>query len=93
MKALVKDLKKIEKVIQKKAGRIIGVEAVNHFTENFDEQSFDGKPWKDVKRTDPASSWYGFRYGANSNVPSRHPRKKGAKTKYRRRKAGSTTFG
>ena len=91
MKPLIKDLKRIEKVIKKEAGRIIGTEAVNHFSQNFDAQAFDGKKWKDVKRRDPASTWYGYRYGANTNLPARHPKRKGAKSKWKRRKTGSTT--
>ncbi len=91
MQKVIKDLKNFEKVIAKNAGIIIGTEAVNHFTENFDKQGFDGKPWKEVKRRTPSSSWYGFKHGANSNVPSNHPRRKGAKRKWKRRKASSIT--
>lgn len=41
---------------------IMGVEAVNHFKESFDNEGFTDEmlnPWKDVKRRDPDSSWYG----------------------------------
>ncbi len=37
MEKVIKDLKKIETLISKNAGIVIGTEAVNHFTENFDE--------------------------------------------------------
>ncbi len=37
MQKVIKDLKKFETLIAKNAGIIIGTEAVNHFTENFDE--------------------------------------------------------
>lgn len=41
---------------------IAGVEAVKHFKSNFDNEGFTDEhldPWKDVKRRDPNSSWYG----------------------------------
>jgi len=46
---------------------IIGVEAVNYFKDSFDKESFDGNPWKDVERRNPASPWYGFSYLSNKN--------------------------
>lgn len=55
--------------------RHIGVTAVNHFSKNFDTESFRGKKWKEVKRRDSSSSWYGYQYGANSKRPSSHPRR------------------
>lgn len=41
---------------------IVGVEAVNHFKDSFRNEGFTDEtlnPWKDVKRRDPASPWYG----------------------------------
>ncbi|SFL09866.1 Phage virion morphogenesis family protein [Porphyromonadaceae bacterium KH3CP3RA] len=41
---------------------IIGVEAVNHYKGSFANQGFTDKvlnPWKDVKRRDKDSPWYG----------------------------------
>lgn len=41
---------------------ILGTEAVNHFKESFQNEGFTDEtlnPWKDVKRRDPASAWYG----------------------------------
>lgn len=41
---------------------ILGTEAVNHFKASFQNQGFTDKtinPWKDVKRRNPASPWYG----------------------------------
>ena len=43
MKDFIKELNKIEKVIKTDAPTIIGVEAVNHFSKNFDKQGFDDK--------------------------------------------------
>ena len=56
MKEFIKDLKKMESVMKKDAASIIGTEEVNYSTENFDNQSLDGKSWKDIKRRDPSSS-------------------------------------
>ena len=91
MKEFIKDIKKIEQLVKRDAATIIGKEAVNHFTENFKKQGFDGKPWKDVKRRDPKSTWYGHKHGANTDLPSNHPRRKGAGGKYKRRKSDSIT--
>ena len=91
MKEFIKDLKRIKKVIKKDAATIIGTEAVNHFTENFDNQSFDGKKWKDVQRRDPSSSWYGFKYGAKTATPSNHAKRKGTKKPYKARKSNAVT--
>ncbi len=41
---------------------ILGVEAVNHFKESFVKEGFTDEtfnPWKDVKRRNPSSGWYG----------------------------------
>lgn len=48
-----------------KIAREVGSEAVRHFKENFQKEGFvDGSvhKWKDVKRRDPSSPWYGFEY-------------------------------
>ena len=50
---------------EKDLPRYIGKEAVDHFSENFDKQGFVNnglQPWRDVKRRDPNSKWYGFEY-------------------------------
>lgn len=41
---------------------IIGVEAVRHYRGSFDNEGFTDEyinPWRDVKRRDPQSPWYG----------------------------------
>jgi len=41
---------------------ILGVEAVNHYKQSFANEGFTDEvlnPWKDVKRRDPQSKWYG----------------------------------
>jgi hypothetical protein len=52
----------IEAAIKKQLVPVMGVTGVNHFKQNFRAESFDGKPWPDVKRRNPASPWYGFDY-------------------------------
>lgn len=45
--------------------REVGNEAVRYFKENFRLEGFQNgglKKWKDVKRRDPSSPWYGFEY-------------------------------
>jgi hypothetical protein len=41
---------------------ILGVEAVNHFKESFQNEGFTDEtfnPWEDVQRRNPSSKWYG----------------------------------
>lgn len=40
----------IKKLIEEDLPRIIGVESVNHFKENFQQESFDQEPWLEVER-------------------------------------------
>lgn len=86
-----KHLNEIGSFVNKRAKEIVAIEAINHFTENFEKQSFEGKKWKDVKRRNPTSAWYGFSHGAKSKKPARHPSRKGVKRKYKARKENPTT--
>lgn len=57
--------KQVLKYIEDDLPRIAGNMAVNEFRENFHRQGFRNNGitrWKDVKRRDKNSSWYGFRY-------------------------------
>jgi len=50
--------------LTKELPKALGQVAVTHFTQNFRKQGFDDvgvKKWKDVKRRDPNSEWYGYR--------------------------------
>lgn len=91
MKNLIDKLKDIQNIIDKKVPEIIGTEAVNDAHKNFERQSFDGKKWKDVKRRDSSSSWYGFKYGAKSKKPNSHPSRKNSKKPYKARKTSPIT--
>lgn len=51
---------------------VIGKEAVDQFRDNFHREGFlNGglHKWKDVKRRDPQSPWYGFEYKAEKRLP------------------------
>lgn len=85
---------KVKAYIDQKAPRIIGVEAKNHFKQNFMDQAFTDTspvPWKPAKRTNPSSVWYGFMYGARTRTPNNHPKRWKAKGKYKARKANPIT--
>ncbi len=88
---ILKQLNGLEKFLKEDAKIVIAKTAVDHYTDNFDKQSFDGKKWKDVKRRDTNSSWLGFEYEAQTKKPSNHPSRKGAKKKYKPRKSKPIT--
>jgi phage virion morphogenesis protein len=63
LKDLEKSLRTAIAFIKTKVPDIIGTESVNHFRESFQDEGFTDKSlskWKDVKRRDPSSKWYGF---------------------------------
>lgn len=86
-----RELDKIRKAIQQDIPEIVGTEAVNHFTENFENQSFDGKDWPEVERRKPTSPWYGFELGSKTKKPSNHPSRHGTRRKYKKRKNSPQT--
>lgn len=86
-----KELNRIAKFVDTKAKEVIGSEAVKYYRNSFEKQSFDGKPWKDVKRRDSSSSWYGFQYGAKQKKPANHPSRKRTKRPYKARKSNPIT--
>ena len=71
-KRIHEHLAEIKKFQEEQLPKIIGVEAVNHYTESFVNEGFEDKEvkkWPDVKRRNPASEWYGFSYRSNSAKP------------------------
>jgi hypothetical protein len=55
----------VNRFIQKDAPKIAGKEAVDHFRDSFQNEGFTDanlEKWKDVKRRDATSKWYGFDY-------------------------------
>jgi len=72
-------LEEVVKFQKEKLPKIIGVEAVNHYTQSFVNEGFEDKnikKWHDVKRRNPESEWYGFSYGSNSANSNKPKRKK-----------------
>lgn len=64
---LDKKLRQVRQLIRRDMPRIVGMEAVEHFTDNFRRGGFMNgglQRWQDVKRRDPTSRWYGFEYKA-----------------------------
>lgn len=49
---------KVPDFIQNIAPRIAGQVALDHAKENFQRQSFDGRPWQEVQRRIPGSKTY-----------------------------------
>lgn len=63
LKDLENTLKNALRLIRTRVPDIIGTESVNHFKESFEHEGFTDKTlekWKDVKRRDESSKWYGF---------------------------------
>lgn len=61
---------KIKTYLGRSIFEVIGTESVKHFRESFRNQGFTDNnlsKWPDVKRRDPNSSWYGFKYGNKRN--------------------------
>lgn len=88
------DLNRLLRLIEQDLKEIIGVEAVNFFSESFDNQGFTDQgleKWPEVKRREPKSSWYGFKYGARTKKPGNHPSRKASTKKYKARKANPVT--
>lgn len=57
-----KDLKAAQAFIKTKLPTIIGVEAVNHFSDNFQREGFDNQKWKKSKRIGKAKGAAGTRH-------------------------------
>lgn len=69
--------KAVLKYISKDLPRIAGKMAVDEFRENFHRQGFRNggiERWKDVKRRDKNSPWYGFQYKGEKRTSVRFVR-------------------
>lgn len=76
---------KLAKYIENDASTRIGVEAVNHFKQSFENQGFTDrnlKKWDEVERRKPESSWYQFKYGSKVARPGVKRRKENSTTNY-----------
>ena len=70
-KRIFKLLSDLDRFVNQEIYDIIGVEAVNHFQDNFRKEGFEKDKWDPVKRKKSSSGWYGFKYGANSRKPGK----------------------
>lgn len=64
-------LSRIISFLENDAKDIIGIEAVNHFKESFDNEGFTDtnlEKWEQVKRREPGA-WNGFQYGGTARRP------------------------
>lgn len=62
---LDRKLREVRQLARRDLPRIVGVEAVEHFADNFRQGGFVNgglHKWANVKRRDPTSRWYGFEY-------------------------------
>jgi len=78
-------LKLVDRSVKDRLPRLIGIEAVNHYKENFRKGGFVNggiTKWADVKRRDKESAWYGFDYKGEKRTSYSFTRdKKTGKTK------------
>ncbi|MCT4559820.1 MAG: hypothetical protein N4A41_00430 [Crocinitomicaceae bacterium] len=84
-KKIYRFINSLERYLKEDVYTVIGVEAVNHFQDSFHNQGFTDKglrKWKDVKRRQPSSSWYGFQYKSKVRRPGTKQRKDGAITNF-----------
>lgn len=91
IKPVLRKLKAITQYTQHDVKRIMGTEAIKHFQKNFDNEAWEGVKWQESKRRIKSSAWYGFEAGARVKPPDNHPRRKGAKAKYKARKPNPIT--
>src|SRR5574343_431061 len=73
------------KYLEKDVPTIMGVEAVNHYKDSFQNQGFTDKglqKWDEVERRKSGSRWKGFQYGSTVPRPGQKQRKKGSQTNY-----------
>lgn len=92
-KALERELERrmaqINHWIERDLPRQVGVMAVNHFKRNFELEGFQNgslSKWKEVKRRDPSSPWYGFLYkGENRKKVPYKLTKRGKRSKSQRK--------
>ncbi len=70
---IIKKIDKLNTYFNHDVFDVVGTEGVNHFKESFTKEGFTDsklKKWEKPKRTDPNSSWYGFKHGGKKNFSS-----------------------
>lgn len=88
-------LKRCQDWARKSLPVMVGREAVSHFKENFNQEGFVDNglnKWKDVKRRDPSSRWYGFEYKGQKRVSYRFKRDKRTGKTYRAKQQKKLNF-
>jgi len=84
-KDLQDKVRKLTQQVKRDMPIVIGKTATDHFRENFRKEGFVNKglhKWKDVKRRDTSSKWYGFDYSGEKRTSIAITRdKKTGKTK------------
>lgn len=88
---LLRKLEKLDRYMERDAPRVMGTEGVQYFKQSFEKQAWEGRKWKESKRRKKSSRWYGFQYGARTVPPNNHPKRRGAKSGYKRRKPNAIT--
>ena len=88
-KELERRMTQINRWVERDLPRQVGVMAVNHFKRNFELEGFQNgslSKWKEVKRRDPSSPWYGFLYkGENRKKVPYKLTKRGKRSKSQRK--------
>lgn len=82
---ITKKLERAKQYLQNDVPDIIGIEAVNHFKDSFQNEGFTDtslEKWEPVKRSDSSSRWYGFKYKSTSSRPGQTKRKEGGYSNY-----------
>ncbi len=82
---IIQKLDRVQQYLENDALDVIGIEAVNHFKDSFQKEGFTDtslEKWKEVKRTDSASPWYGFKYKSTASRPGQNRKKEGGTTNY-----------
>ena len=88
-KELTRRIREANRWVERDLPRLVGKTAVNHFKRNFELEGFQNgslAKWKEVKRRDPSSPWYGFHYkGENRKKVPYKLTKKGKRSKSQRK--------
>lgn len=87
-------LDEVKRYLQEDLLHVIGQKAVTDMQKNFETQSYFGKKWKEVKRREKDSTWYGFDRHGKQEPPANHPKfrkRKNPDKPYKRRKESPIT--
>lgn len=77
--SMQKKIQQLKTWVNSDLKRIVGKQAVDFFRESFQNEGFINsgqKKWKDVKRRDPNSRWFGFEYKGERRGKDRKSKRK-----------------